>query len=164
MYGIDMEQTQYSKLILDIPKPDIAISMGCNVGCPFIGRVFDDNWGLEDPTGKSDDEFKLNALVGKLENPNLFRFLYMGERSQLLSTGFELQTNNKDAANMYQEVTGQMKAVVTDKWILCPVCKAKTRTQILDDTELKHFPLFCPKCKENFIIFVKGKSNIYCSI
>ena len=57
MYGIDMEQTQYSKLILDIPKPDIAISMGCNVGCPFIGRAFDDNWGLEDPTGKSDDEF-----------------------------------------------------------------------------------------------------------
>ena len=57
MYGIDMEQTQYSKLISDIPKPDIAISMGCNVGCPFIGRVFDDNWGLEDPTGKSDDEF-----------------------------------------------------------------------------------------------------------
>ena len=45
MYGIDMEQTQYSKLILDIPKPDIAISMGCNVGCLFIGRVFDDNWG-----------------------------------------------------------------------------------------------------------------------
>ena len=31
--------------------------MGCNVGCPFIGRPFDDNWGLEDPTGKSDDEF-----------------------------------------------------------------------------------------------------------
>ena len=57
MYGIDMEQTQYSKLISDIPKPDIAISMGCNVGCPFIGRTFDDNWGLEDPTGNSDDEF-----------------------------------------------------------------------------------------------------------
>lgn len=31
--------------------------MGCNVGCPFIGRPFDDNWGLEDPTGKSDEEF-----------------------------------------------------------------------------------------------------------
>ena len=57
LYGIDMEQTQYSKLIGDIPKPDIAISMGCNVGCPFIGRAFDDNWGLEDPTGKSDEEF-----------------------------------------------------------------------------------------------------------
>ena len=44
LYGIDMEQTQYSKLISDIPEPDIAISMGCNVGCPFIGRHFDDNW------------------------------------------------------------------------------------------------------------------------
>ena len=58
LYGIDMEQTQYSKLISDIPEPDIAISMGCNVGCPFIGRPFDDNRGLEDPTGKSDEEFK----------------------------------------------------------------------------------------------------------
>lgn len=57
MYAIDMEKTQYSKLLKDIPNPDIAISMGCNVECPFIGRAFDDNWGLEDPTGKSDDEF-----------------------------------------------------------------------------------------------------------
>ncbi|CDA87509.1 arsenate reductase [Clostridium sp. CAG:230] len=65
MYGIDMEQTQYSKLILDIPKPDIAISMGCNVGCPFIGRTFDDNWGLEDPTEKSDDEFVIT--IKKIE-------------------------------------------------------------------------------------------------
>ena len=57
LYDIDMEETQYSKLMADIPKPDIAISMGCNVSCPFIGRDFDDNWGLEDPTGKSDEEF-----------------------------------------------------------------------------------------------------------
>ena len=46
-------------MVSDIPKPDIAISMGCNVGCPFIGRTFDDNWGIEDPTGKSEDEFKV---------------------------------------------------------------------------------------------------------
>lgn len=60
LYGIDMEaEGQYSKLISDIPTPDIAISMGCNVGCPFIGRPFDDNWGLEDPTGKNDEEFKI---------------------------------------------------------------------------------------------------------
>lgn len=59
LYGIDMEKTQYSKLITDIPDPDIAISMGCNVRCPFIGRAFDDDWGLEDPTGKSDEEFKV---------------------------------------------------------------------------------------------------------
>ena len=61
-----MEQTQYSKLISDIQDPDIAISMGCNVGCPFIGRAFDDNWGLEDPTGKSDEEFKI--VIKEIEN------------------------------------------------------------------------------------------------
>ena len=39
-YGIDMEaNSQHSKLITDIPDVDIAISMGCNVGCPFIGRA-----------------------------------------------------------------------------------------------------------------------------
>lgn len=58
LYGIDMEKNQYSKLIDDIPEPDIAISMGCNVACPFIGRPFDDDWGIEDPTGKSDAEFQ----------------------------------------------------------------------------------------------------------
>lgn len=57
LYGIDMEQTQYSKLISDIPEPDIVISMGCEVGCPYIGRAFDENWGLDDPTGKEDAAF-----------------------------------------------------------------------------------------------------------
>ena len=69
LYGIDMEQTQYSKLISAIPEPDIAISMGCNVGCPFIGRAFDDNWGLDDPTGKSDDDFK--TVIQRIEE-NIF--------------------------------------------------------------------------------------------
>ena len=60
LYNIDMEaEGQYSKLVSGIPDPDITISMGCNVGCPFIGRPFDDNWGLEDPTGKSDEEFNI---------------------------------------------------------------------------------------------------------
>ncbi len=65
LYGIDMEQTQYSKLITDIPNPDVAISMGCNVGCPFIDRAFDDNWELTDPTGKTDEEFK--KIIKKIE-------------------------------------------------------------------------------------------------
>ena len=66
IYGIDMEANgQHSKLISEIPEVDMAISMGCNVGCPFIGRAFDDNWGLEDPTGKSDEEFRL--VISKIE-------------------------------------------------------------------------------------------------
>lgn len=67
LYGIDMEENgQYSKLISDIPEPDIVISMGCNVGCPFIGRPFDDNWGLEDPTGCDDETFK--KVIKEIEN------------------------------------------------------------------------------------------------
>ena len=57
LYGIDMEKEQYSKTIDKIPTPDIAISMGCDVGCPFIGKAFNDNWNLPDPTGKTDDCF-----------------------------------------------------------------------------------------------------------
>lgn len=66
LYGIDMEaQGQHSKLIDSIPDPDVAISMGCDVGCPFIGRAFDDDWGLPDPTGKDDEAFK--EVIGEIE-------------------------------------------------------------------------------------------------
>ncbi len=73
LYGIDMEKTQYSKLITDIPTPDIVISMGCDVGCPYIGRAFDDNWGLQDPTGENDEVFKsvikeIEENIKKLKN------------------------------------------------------------------------------------------------
>ena len=64
-YGIDMEQTQYSKTVDQIPVPDLAISMGCEVGCPYIGRAFDDNWNLPDPAGKSDEEFL--AVIAEIE-------------------------------------------------------------------------------------------------
>ena len=66
LYNIDMEKTQYSKTYDKIPTPDIAISMGCDVGCPYIGREFDDNWGLPDPTGCGDEVFlKVIAEIEK---------------------------------------------------------------------------------------------------
>ena len=54
---IDMEQAQFSKTVDKIPAPDMAISMGCEVGCPYIGRDFDCDWGISDPTGESDERF-----------------------------------------------------------------------------------------------------------
>ena len=42
------------------------------------------------------------------------------------------------------------------RWVLCPICRAKTRLQLLPETELKAFPLFCPKCKHESIIDVKN--------
>ena len=58
LYNIDMEQTQYNKLITDIPKPDVVIFMGCNVSCPILPSQYAENWGLDDPTGKSDEVFE----------------------------------------------------------------------------------------------------------
>jgi len=57
LYGIDMEKTQYSKLLSDIPPVDIVITMGCNVQCPSLPCKHREDWGLNDPTGKSDEEF-----------------------------------------------------------------------------------------------------------
>lgn len=57
LYGIDMEENQYSKLLSDIPPVDVVITMGCNVQCPFLPCAHRQDWGLEDPTGKSDEVF-----------------------------------------------------------------------------------------------------------
>lgn len=65
IYGIDMEKEQYSKLISDIPKVDVVVTMGCNVQCPYIPSEMRMDWGLDDPTGKSDDEFRL--LIADIE-------------------------------------------------------------------------------------------------
>ena len=56
-YNIDMEEKQYNKLIDDIPSPDVVITMGCNVDCPMLPCKYREDWGLDDPTGKSDEEF-----------------------------------------------------------------------------------------------------------
>jgi len=57
MYGIDMEKTQRSKLLQDIPVVDVVVTMGCNVECPYLPCKLREDWGLDDPTGKPDDEF-----------------------------------------------------------------------------------------------------------
>ena len=57
VHGIDMETTQYSKLLSDIPEVDVVITMGCNVQCPFLPCSHREDWGLEDPSGKSDADF-----------------------------------------------------------------------------------------------------------
>ena len=57
IYGIDMKGIHTSKLIADIPQVDIVIKMGCNVVCPYLPAKHTEDWGLEDPTGKNDEEF-----------------------------------------------------------------------------------------------------------
>lgn len=57
IYGIDMSQTQYSKTLDQIPSVDIVITMGCGVQCPYLPCKHREDWGLDDPTGKSDSDF-----------------------------------------------------------------------------------------------------------
>ena len=57
VYGIDMEKTQKSKLIDELPRIDVVVTMGCNVNCPYLPSKMREDWGLEDPSGKSDEEF-----------------------------------------------------------------------------------------------------------
>ena len=57
VYGIDMEQTQRSKLLSEIPAVDVVVTMGCNVQCPFLPCSQREDWGLEDPSGKEDKAF-----------------------------------------------------------------------------------------------------------
>lgn len=66
LYNIDIEKTQYSKLITDIPPVDIVITMGCNVACPALPCKYRQDWGLTDPTEKNDEEFK--RIIKQIEN------------------------------------------------------------------------------------------------
>ena len=65
LHGIDMEASQYSKLLSEIPPVDIVITMGCNVDCPRLPCSFREDWGLEDPSGKSDEAF--TETIEKIE-------------------------------------------------------------------------------------------------
>jgi len=66
IHGVDMEKTQYSKLLSDIPPVDIVVTMGCNVQCPTLPCSHREDWRLEDPTGKDDAAFEeVIASIGE---------------------------------------------------------------------------------------------------
>lgn len=77
LYNIDMEQTQHSKLLNELPAVDIVITMGCNVDCPYLPCQYREDWGLDDPTGQNEKAFretiatieqKILKLKSSLEN------------------------------------------------------------------------------------------------
>ena len=57
VHGVDMEQTQYSKLLSELPAIDVVVTMGCNVHCPMLPCKHREDWGLDDPTGQPDEVF-----------------------------------------------------------------------------------------------------------
>ncbi len=71
-YGIDMEKTQFPKLLEDIPQPDILITMGCDVECPTLACAYREDWGLKDPSGMQDAAFQ-NIIRQIEENVRILR-------------------------------------------------------------------------------------------
>ena len=45
---------------------------------------------------------------------------------------------------------------IKSEWLLCPLCGNKTRSKIREDTLLRNYPLYCPKCKWETLIEVKN--------
>lgn len=80
LYNIDMNKSQKSKLLSEIPTVDIFIKMGCNVVCPYLPASHVEDWGLDDPSGKCDEEFintaksieaKIKDLSERIKNNKL---------------------------------------------------------------------------------------------
>jgi len=80
LYGVDMNLTQKSKLLSEIPPVDIVITMGCNVTCPYLPCKHREDWGLDDPTGKEKVAYlqtaetirqKVMNLKMRIENGNI---------------------------------------------------------------------------------------------
>jgi arsenate reductase (thioredoxin) len=62
-YDADMEETQRSKLLSEIPPVDVVITMGCNVACPYLPCKYREDWGLNDPTGQGKEAFSRTADI-----------------------------------------------------------------------------------------------------
>ncbi len=44
---------------------------------------------------------------------------------------------------------------IKSEWLLCPVCGNKTRNKIREDTVLRNYPLYCPKCRQEVLVEAK---------
>ena len=68
-------------------------------------------------------------------------------------TSTVLSKNKKNCVSSYN--LNEVIFIDKSKWLLCPVCKSKTRTKLRQDTILTNYPLFCPKCKQETLVNVQ---------
>ena len=50
----------------------------------------------------------------------------------------------------------EMKTEIEIKWVICPVCHNKTRVKVREDTVIKNFLLYCPKCRQENLINISN--------
>lgn len=63
LYGVEIAKTQHPKLLKELPPCDIVVTMGCGVQCPSFPCRHREDWGLDDPTGKTGQEYLRTARV-----------------------------------------------------------------------------------------------------
>ena len=71
LYGVDMTRTQYPKMVSKLPEDiDVVIKMGCDIACPYLLAKHEEDWGIDDPTGKSEVAFIHTAktIEGKVRD------------------------------------------------------------------------------------------------
>lgn len=83
------------------------------------------------------------------------RWLFLTLTVKNVYDGEELNKSLSDMAQRFRRMMQYKKINKNYKWILCPVCGNKTRLKIREDTELKKFPLYCPKCRQENLIEIK---------
>ena len=131
LYHIDMEaEGQHSKLLSEIPPVDVVVTMGCNVRCPFLPCSHREDWGLEDPTGKSDEVFleTIRVIAQKV--------LELKARLQT-ATGRSLHSSSGNGFGTAVEESGESKYqqrthALTDREVLA---EASSQVMLDDLTE-----------------------------
>ena len=70
LHGIDMTVLQRPKTLGGIPAIDVLVTMGCGVVCPFVPNLHEEDWGLDDPSGKGDEEMEktIRLIEGKVDD------------------------------------------------------------------------------------------------
>ena len=79
LYNVDMNLTQHSKLLAELPPIDILVTMGCNVTCPYLPCQHREDWGLEDPSGKDKEAFLKTAALIKEKMLDLKKRIESGQ-------------------------------------------------------------------------------------
>ena len=82
IYGIDMNVNQRPKLLSELPPVDIVVTMGCGVQCPYLPCKHREDWGLDDPTGKAEDEFIRTAKAIEEKINDLMHRFHKDESAQ----------------------------------------------------------------------------------
>lgn len=152
---------------IKINKNDISLDVGCGGGANIKkllekspkGKVFGIDYSeVSVRKSKKVNKFAVERKHCEILQGNVQELPFANETFDL-ATAFETIYFWSDIDQSFSQIYRVLKKggifMVCNEWILCPVCVNKTRTMIQENTEMRNFPLYCPKCKKETIINVQ---------